>query len=75
LSVAKLPKQEGISEATLYHWRKEAKIKGAPVPENQPTISDNRDNETKTSVVIETSVLTKFKDVSLLFIKNIMISD
>jgi transposase-like protein len=59
MSVAKLSKQEGISEATLYNWRKEAKIKGVPMPRSQPTISDNWDNETKLSVVIETSVLTQ----------------
>ena len=32
LSVSVLAKQEGITEATLYNWRKQAKKEGTPVP-------------------------------------------
>lgn len=41
LSVSVLAKQEGITEATLYNWRKQAKKEGTPVPGNQPNISEN----------------------------------
>ena len=30
MSVAELARQEGISEVTLYNWRKQAKAGGAP---------------------------------------------
>lgn len=32
LTVAEPARQEGISEATLYSWRKQAKLEGRPVP-------------------------------------------
>lgn len=32
LTVAELARQEGISPATLYNWRKQAKSEGRPVP-------------------------------------------
>lgn len=32
LSVAEVARQEGISEVTLYAWRKQAKAEGAVVP-------------------------------------------
>jgi transposase-like protein len=31
-SVPEVAKQEGISEQTLYNWRKQAKQQGVPVP-------------------------------------------
>jgi transposase-like protein len=55
MSVAVLAKQEGITEATLYNWRKQAKTKGAVVPGNQPNISDDWSSESKLSVVMETA--------------------
>ena len=57
LSVSVLAKQEGITEATLYNWRKQAKKEGTPVPGNQPNISDNWSSESKLSVVMETASL------------------
>lgn len=41
MSVPKLAKQEGISEATLYNWRNQIRETGSPVLENhqrQPTV-------------------------------------
>ena len=32
LTAAEPARQEGISEATLYSWRKQAKLEGRPVP-------------------------------------------
>lgn len=32
MTVTALAQQEGISEATLYHWRVQAKLEGKPVP-------------------------------------------
>ncbi|MGF1688950.1 transposase, partial [Photobacterium japonica] len=32
-SVAEIAKEEGISEATLYYWRKQLRQSGAVVPE------------------------------------------
>lgn len=59
MSVSALAKQEGISDATLYNWRREAKKQGLPMPETQPTISDDWSSEAKLSAVIETAPLTQ----------------
>ncbi|RBP64517.1 transposase, partial [Brenneria salicis] len=32
MTVSALAQQEGISEATLYNWRIQAKLEGKPVP-------------------------------------------
>jgi len=37
LTVAELARQEGISPATLYNWRKQAKSEGAPTSALKPT--------------------------------------
>jgi transposase-like protein len=58
LSVAELSRQEGISDVTLYTWRKEAIARGEVVsgsgklPEHWPA-------ETKLAVVIETATLSE----------------
>ena len=58
LSVAELSKQEGISDVTLYTWRKQAKARGevvsgsGKVPEDWPA-------EAKLAVVIETATLSE----------------
>lgn len=59
LSVSVLAKQEGITEATLYNWRKQVKKEGVPVPGNQPNISDDWSSESKLSVVMETASLNQ----------------
>ena len=58
LSVSEVAKVEGISEATLYNWRNEAKLRGIPVPGNKKT-SDQWSAEAKLAVVIETATLSE----------------
>ena len=57
-SVASVAKEEGVSEQTLYNWRKQAKEKGQPVP-GKKTSSDQWSHETKFAVVVETAVLSE----------------
>lgn len=58
LSVAELSRQEGISDVTLYTWRKQAMMRGevmsgsGKLPENWPA-------EAKLAVVIETATLSE----------------
>lgn len=58
LSVAELAQQEGISPATLYNWRKQAKLEGRPVPGNTHT-SEQWSAEAKLATVIETAALSE----------------
>jgi len=58
LSVARLAREEGISDATLYAWRKHAKAGGAAVPGNQK-LTDHWSAEAKLAVVIETAALSE----------------
>jgi len=58
LSVPEVAKVEGISEATLYNWRNEAKSRGIPVPGSKKS-SDKWSAEAKLAVVIETATLSE----------------
>ena len=58
LTVAELARQEGISAATLYNWRKQVKLEGRPVPGNTPT-SEQWSAEAKLATVIETAALSE----------------
>jgi transposase-like protein len=60
LPVAELARQEGISDVTLYAWRKEAKAGGAAVPGDQQ-LTDNWSAEAKLAVVIETAPLSEIE--------------
>src|SRR5690606_22986453 len=60
LPVAELARQEGISDVTLYAWRKEAKMGGAAVPGDQK-LTDNWSAEAKLAVVIETAPLSELE--------------
>jgi len=60
LSVAELARQEGISEPTLYAWRKQAKAGGAAVPGDQKR-TDDWSAEAKLAVVIETAPLSEIE--------------
>lgn len=55
--ISALSTQEGISEATLYNWRKQLRLEGRPVPEHGRT-SENWSTQTKFAVV-ETAALTE----------------
>jgi len=57
-SVASVATEEGVSEQTLYNWRKQAKEKGQPVPDKK-TSSDQWSHETKFAVVVETAALSE----------------
>ncbi|WP_158527408.1 transposase [Pelagibaculum spongiae] len=54
LSIAVLAKEEGISEAALYNWRKRFNLSGHPVPEKHLS-SEQWSAEAKLAVVLETA--------------------
>jgi len=58
-SVPEVAESEGISQATLYNWRNQAKQQGAPLPGNGKT-SDRWSAEAKLVVVIETAALSEY---------------
>ena len=58
LTVAELARQEGISPATLYNWRKQAKLEGRPVP-GHTNKSEQWSAEAKLATVIETATLSE----------------
>jgi transposase len=57
-SVAKLSKEEGISEPTLYKWRKEARAAGMAAPGNGQT-SDKWSSQDKFLIVMETFAMNE----------------
>jgi transposase-like protein len=57
-TVSSLSKQEGISEATLYNWRKQLRSEGRSVPEPDRT-SESWSAATKFAVVVETAALSE----------------
>lgn len=57
-SVAEIAKEEGISEATLYYWRKQLRQSGTVVPDNK-TSSEQWSAQTKLAVVAETFSMTE----------------
>ena len=57
-SVASVAREEGVSEQTLYNWRKQAREQGQPVP-GKKTTSDQWSHETKFAVVVETAALSE----------------
>ena len=57
-SVPDVAREEGISEQTLYNWRKTLRDKGLPVPGNEQK-SEKWPAESKFAVVVETAVLSE----------------
>lgn len=57
-SVPDVAREEGISEQTLYNWRKTLRDKGLPVPGNEHK-SDQWSAEAKFAVVVETATLSE----------------
>jgi transposase len=57
-SVPDVAREEGISEQTLYNWRKTLRDKGLPVPGNEQK-SEQWPAESKFAVVVETAVLSE----------------
>jgi len=60
MTVAELARQEGVSEQTLYNWRKHAKAEGAAVPGDKNRTED-WPAEAKLAVVIETAALSEIE--------------
>ncbi len=58
LSISQLAQQEGISEVTLYKWRKQARQKGILLPDAD-TASANWTSRDKFAAVIETASLNE----------------
>ena len=59
LTVSALATKEGISEATLYNWRKQARLQGRVVPGPKPNHADQWSAEAKLATVIETASLSE----------------
>lgn len=58
MTVAELAAQEGISDATLYNWRKSARAQGAILPSNSAT-PDRWRSEDKFRAVLETAPMSE----------------
>src|SRR4030067_176469 len=58
LSVAELSRQEGISDVTLYTWRKQAETRGEVVPGSRK-VPEDWPAEAKLAAVIETATLSE----------------
>lgn len=56
MAVAAVAQMEGISEATLYNWRNQAKSEGKPVPGADKT-TDQWSAEVRFAVIVETATL------------------
>ncbi|MFJ8067319.1 transposase [Psychrobacillus sp. NPDC096426] len=59
-AVAKISKEEGISEVTLYKWRKEARVAGTATPGNGQT-SDKWNSQDKFLIVMETFAMNELE--------------
>lgn len=59
-SVAKISKEEGITEVTLYKWRKDARAAGMATPGNGQT-SDKWSSQDKFLIVMETFAMNELE--------------
>jgi transposase len=59
-SVAQISKEEGITEVTLYKWRKEARVAGSATPGNGQT-SDRWSSQDKFLIVMETFLMNELE--------------
>lgn len=57
LTVREVAHREGVGEATLYNWRKQAKQEGRPVPGSRKPTPDDWSSQDKFAVVLETASL------------------
>ncbi len=58
MTVTSVAQMEGISEATLYNWRNQAKAEGKPVPGADKT-TDQCSAEARLAVIIETATFSE----------------
>jgi transposase-like protein len=56
-TVTEIARSEGISEQTLYNWRKQARDQGRPVP-GKTSNTEDWSADAKLAVVIETTTLS-----------------
>ena len=59
MKVSEVASVEGISEITLYTWRKQARVSGRPVPGPKPNHADEWSAEAKFATIIETASMTE----------------
>ncbi|VUT02545.1 transposase [Klebsiella spallanzanii] len=59
MTVAAVAQMEGISEATLYNWRSQAKIEGKPVPGAMNKHSEQWPAEARFAAIVETATLSE----------------
>ncbi len=59
MTVSAVAQMEGISEATLYNWRTQAKLRGRAVPGPKPNTTDQWSAEAKLATVIETASMSE----------------
>ena len=58
MTIAAVAQMEGISEATLYNWRNQAKSEGKPVPGADKT-TEQWPAEARFAVIVETATLSE----------------
>ncbi|MER0047680.1 transposase, partial [Pectobacterium odoriferum] len=58
MTVAAVAQMEGISEATLYNWRNQARSEGKPVPGAEKT-TDQWSAEARFAVIVETATFSE----------------
>ncbi|WP_019423405.1 transposase [Paenibacillus sp. OSY-SE] len=59
-SVNTIARETGLSEATLYQWKKKARVKGITVPGGEPE-ADRWSTQDKFSIVVETATLNEIE--------------
>lgn len=59
ISVAKLAKEEGISDATLYLWRKQARNEGRLMPDSDNSSTNHWSSRDKFAAVMETAAMSQ----------------
>ncbi len=59
ISIAKLSKEEGISDATLYLWRKKARKEGRLMPDADNSSASNWSSRDKFAAVMETAAMSQ----------------
>jgi len=59
MTVSEVAEMEGISQATLYNWRKQARLKGRAVPGPKPNNAEQWSADAKLATVIETASMTE----------------
>jgi transposase-like protein len=60
-SVSRLAKESGVSEKTLFNWKKEARAKGGIVKPTGGTASEKWSTQDKFAIVVETAALSEIE--------------